>query len=136
MDNQFYPPNGGYPQGGQPPYGQQPAPDAQPMQGYETQPMQGYAPQGQPMPNPYEASYGVQPEGAYPQQGTYNPYDLQQAGYAAYTQAQQPQQDPYQTGYQQPYGGVQQPYAEAGYQYHFDHTQSVMQQPPTGFPPQ
>ena len=135
MDNQFYPQNGGYPQGGQPPYGQQTEYGAQPMQGYETQPMQGYAPQSQPMQNPYEAAYGMPPQNAY------NPYDLQQAGYAAYTQAQQPVQNggenPYQTGYQQPYGGVQQPYAEAGYQYHFDHNQPpVQEQAPVGFPQQ
>jgi len=133
MDNQFYPPNGGYPQGGQPPYGQQP-------QGFDPQAMQGYGTQmSQPVQNPYEA-YAPQADAGYPQ-GGYNPYDPQQAGYAAYTQAQQPQQadyqqNPYQqTGYQQPYGGMQQPYAEEGYQYHFDHTQSVMQQP-SGFPAQ
>ena len=45
MDNQFYPPNGGYPQG-QPP-----------QQGYAPQ---SYGPQTQqPMQNPYEASYGM-----------------------------------------------------------------------------
>ena len=126
MDNQFYPPNGGIPQNGQTGYGMPPQ-----------QPVQGYGTQAQPpVQNPYV------------QQGGYNPYDLQQSGYAAYTQAQQPvqeypqqtgyQPDPYQqTGYQQPYGGVQQPYAEAGYQHYFDHNQSVMQeQPPMGFPPQ
>lgn len=114
MDNQFYPPNG-YPQG-------QPAPGGQPALGYGTQ-----------MQPPYEA-YGVQSGQADPQQGAYNPYDLQQSGYAAYMQPQQTvQQDPYQ----QPYAGVQQPYAEAGYEHHFDHTQSVMQeQQPSGFPPQ
>ena len=129
MDNQFYPPNGGYPQGGQMNPGVQP-------------PMQGYGTQAQPpVQDPYGA-YGA-PQGT---QG-YDPYNLQQAGYAAYTQPQQPQdpqqaavqqaQAAYQTGYQQPYGGTQQPYAEAGYQYHFDHNQSVMQeQPPMGFPPQ
>ena len=123
MDNQFYPPSGGYPQGGQPPYGQQP------QQGYDPQAMQGYTAQ-QPQQNPYEA-YA-------PQSNAYDPYDLQRAGYAAYTQPQQTagQADPaQQTGYQQPYGGYQQPYAEEGYQYHFDHNQSVMQQP-SGFPPQ
>ncbi len=141
MDNQFYPPSGGYPQNGQPNFGGQPMEGVQPgmvfdaqgqiVQGYGTQMQQG-------VQNPY----GVQPEAAYPQQSAYNPYDLQQAGYAAYTQSQQPvqqdlQQNPYQTGYQQPYGGVQQPYAEDGYQYHFDHSQSVMQeQAPMGFPPQ
>jgi len=103
MDNQFYPQGGGYPQG-QPAPGQQPAP--------------GYGTQAQPPVNPYGA-YGVQPEAAYPQQGTYDPYDLQQAGYAAYTQGQQPVQpgqqpyqvesNPYQAGHQPPYGGVQQP---------------------------
>lgn len=126
MNDQFYPQGGGYPQGGQQP--------------------QGYGTQAQPPVNPY----GAQPGAAYPQQGGYDPYNLQQAGYAAYTQPQgtippqsmpqqgyQPEQNPYQTGYQQPYGGVQQPYAEAGYQYHFDHTQSVMQeQAPAGFPVQ
>lgn len=132
MDNQFYPPNGGYPQG-QPP-----------QQGYAPQ---SYGPQTQqPMQNPYEASYGMPPAGYQQPQGGYNPYDLQQAGYAAYTQPQQgdAQPDSYQqtgyqqTGYQQPYGGMQQPYAEDGYQYHFDHSQSVMQeqQAPTGFPQQ
>ena len=121
MDNQYYPPNGGYPQDGQ--------------TGYQ-QPLQGQ----QPVQNPYV------------QQGGYNPYDLQQSGYAAYTQSQQPvqqvpqqpgyEQNPYQpnpyqqTGYQQPYGGAQQPYAEAGYQHYFDHNQSVMQEQPMGFPPQ
>ncbi len=122
MDNQFYPPNGGYPQG------------QQPQQGYVPQ---GYGTQAQPpVSNPYDP-YGMQQDAGYQNQGQpgqYNPYDLQQSGYAAYTQAQQPVQEqpnPYQqTGYQQPY-------AEAGYQYHFDHGQSVMQeQPPVGFPPQ
>ena len=140
MDNQFYPQGGGYPQGPQP---------GQP----------GYGAQAQmPVQNPYGA-YGVQPEAAFGQQGMnipqgmgvppgmnatqgYNPYDLQQSGYAQQPQdpqqaAYQQAQAAYQTGYQQPYGGVQQPYAEAGYQYHFDHTQSVMQeQAPMGFPPQ
>jgi len=130
MDNQFYPQGGGYPQG-QPAPGQQPAP--------------GYGTQAQPPVNPYGA-YGVQPEAAYPQQGTYDPYDLQQAGYAAYTQGQQPVQpgqqpyqvesNPYQAGHQPPYGGVQQPYAEAGYQYHFDHNPPVVQEQPAGFPVQ
>ena len=102
MDNQFYPPNGGYPQG-QPIPGDQTA-GRQPVQGFDQQP------------------------------GAYNPYDLQQSGYAAYMQ---PQQNVQQNPYQQPYGGAQQPYAEAGYEYHFDHTQSVMQeQAPNGFPPQ
>lgn len=145
MDNQFYP------QGTQP--GQQ---------GYGTPPQM-------PVQNPY-AAYGVQPEAAFPQQGMtgpqgmvppqgmgapqgmsapqgmtgpqgYDPYNLQQAGYAQQPQngqqtAYQQAQAAYQTGYQQPYGGEQQPYAEAGYQYHFDHTQSVMQEQPMGFPPQ
>ena len=125
MDNQFYPPNGGYPQGGQTGYGM---PPQQPLQGYGTQ-----AQQPAQMP--------------YAQQEGYNPYDLQQSGYAAYTQAQQPvlevpqqtgyQPDPYQqTGYQQPYGGYQAPYAEAGYQHYFDHSQPVVQEQPAGFPPQ
>ena len=122
MDNQFYPPNGGSPQG------MQPANGAQPGQGYDAY--------GQPVQNPYGASQGA----GYP---TYDPYNLQQAGYAPYPQGQplqqEPQQNPYQMPYgaQQPYGGVQQPYAEEGYQYHFDHSQPVMQeQPPMGFPPQ
>lgn len=124
MDNQFYPPNGGYPQ-----------PDGQP-QGYGAQP---------PVQSPYGA-YGVQPEAAFPQQGGipqggYDPYNLQQAGYTQPQQSvqmdYQQAQAAYQTGYQQPYGGMQQPYAENGYQYYFDHTQSVMQeQAPMGFPPQ
>ena len=121
MDNQFYPPNGGYPQGQTPQQGYVP-------QGYGTQ-MQ------QPVANPY-GGYGMQQEAGYQQQGQtgqYNPYDLQQSGYGAYTQSQPvvQGQNPYQqTGYQQPY-------AEAGYQYHFDHGQSVMQElPPVGFPPQ
>lgn len=133
MDNQFYPPNGQFPQG----TGQQAPVEPQGMPGLGVQPQQ-------PVQYPYE-SHDAAPD-AYQQTGAYNPYDLQQAGYAAYSQ--QPQQSPqqtafqqsqavYQTGYQQGYTGAQQPYAEAGYQYHFDHTQSVMQeQPPTGFPPQ
>ncbi|MDD6049872.1 MAG: HlyD family efflux transporter periplasmic adaptor subunit [Clostridiales bacterium] len=118
MDNQFNPPNGVSPQG------------AQPMGGM--QPGQGYDAYGQPVQNPY----GAQPGAGMP---PYDPYNLQQAGYAPYPQPYaQEQQSPYQPGvqqpYQQPYGGVQQPYAEEGYQYHFDHSQSVMQeQPPTGF---
>ncbi len=130
MDNQFYPPNG-MPQGGQPnpgmpgygvpqqadPYGQQ-NPYLQPQQG-----------QGMPQP----------------EMPGYDPYDLQQSGYATYTQPQIPvqplqQQDyaqnPYQTGYQPPYTGEAQPYSEAGYQYHFDHGQNPPEQPPVGFPPQ
>lgn len=132
MDNQFYPPNGGYPLGSQPASGSQPTPGMQPASGAQPygMPMQGYAPQ-QPMQSPYGAPMGA-----------YNPYDLQQAGYqqgaqggAAMPQGAQPQaayqqQMPYQTGYQQPY-------AEGDYQHHFDHSQSVMQeQPPMGFPPQ
>ncbi len=128
MDNQFYPPEGGYPQGGQAVqggmagYGPQ---GQQPLQGYGQQtPQDAYAP-------------GQMPDAAAQQ--PYNPYDLQQSGYAAYLQPQQPQQGAAQEaayGYQN-YGGAQQPYAEAGYEYHFDHTQSVMQeQAPTGFPPQ
>lgn len=132
MDNQFYPPNGGYPPGTQPAPGQQPG--MQPGQGQQAygMPMQGYAPQaGQPMQSPYGAPMGG-----------YDPYNLQQAGYQqgmpgpqggvdAQQAAYQQSQAAYQTGYVQP------PYAEADYQYHFDHTQSVMQeQPPMGFPPQ
>ena len=130
MDNQFYPPSGGYPQGGQPPMGQQP------MQGMDPQGQmtQGYGTPVQPtMQSPYDA-YAPQDAG-YPQQAAYNPYDLQQSGYAAYTQAQQPVQGAEQQNPYLPYGGAQQPYAEEGYQYHFDHTQSVMQQP-SGFPAQ
>ncbi len=122
MDNQFYPPNGGYPQ----PMG--PAQPGQPMQ------------QPQPVDNPY-AAYMQQGQ-AYGQQQAYNPYDLQQAGYVqaqpGQEQMQQPQQgvqpdlgNPYLN-----YGGVQQPYAEAGYQHYFDHSQSVMQEQPMGFPMQ
>ncbi len=130
MDNQFYPQSGGASQGAQPMNGAQPGPvyDAygQPVPGYGTQAQQ-------PLQNPY----GPQPEAGYP---PYDPYNLQQAGYAAYPQGQQPQQaqqNPYQADAQQPYGGVQQPYAEEGYQHYFDHTQSVMQeQAPMGFPPQ
>ena len=122
MDNQFYPPNGGYPQGQQPPQGYMP-------QGYGTQAQQ-------PMGDPY-GGYGMQQEAGYQNQGQpgqYNPYDLQRSGYGAYTQSQQIVQQDYNP-YQQT--GYQQPYAEAGYQYHFDHNQPVMQeQPPMGFPPQ
>ncbi len=124
MDNQFYPQNGGYPPG-QPMPGQQQAPGQQPVYGAQP-PMQG-APTG----------YGA----------AYDPYNLQQAGYqqTGYQQAADPQQGMYQqTGYQQAayqqnayQTGYQQPYADADYQYHFDHSQSVMQeQPPMGFPPQ
>lgn len=123
MDNQFYPQGGGAPQG------------PQPMNGMQSGPV--YDAYGQPVQNPY----GTQPTPGYQ---PYDPYNLQQAGYGAYPQGQQMmppqpdmQQNPYQADVQQPYGGVQQPYAEAGYQYHFDHSQSVMQeQVPAGFPPQ
>lgn len=119
MDNQFNPPNGGYPQGQQP--------YAMPPQGYPTQAQQPVSPYG---------PYGDLSGAAYPQQGAYDPYNLQQAGYTQPQQGVQMDygQTAYQTGYQQPYGGPQQPYAEAGYQYHFDHTQSVMQEQPMGFP--
>ncbi len=132
MDNQYYPPNG-YPQPGS-------------GQGYDPQ---GQYPQGYTAQQPVQNPYG-QPESGYPGRGGYDPNDLQQAGYASYPQGQQGQtaQEPYQTGYQQPYGaqpygaqqpygGMQQPYAEEGYQYHFNHGQTPMQdQPPMGFPPQ
>ncbi len=138
MDNQFYPPKGGYPQGQMDPGMQGFAPQGQNPAGYPAQ---------QPVQNPYDA-YGMQQEAGYPAQGGYDPFDLQQAGYAPGGQQMQP--DPSQTGYQQPYGGapaydaaqqpyggVQQPYAEEGYQYHFDHSQGMMQeQPPMGFPAQ
>ncbi|MBQ3156674.1 MAG: hypothetical protein IJB81_07070 [Clostridia bacterium] len=125
MDNQFYPPSGGYPQGGQT------------VQGG----MAGYGPQGQQPPQGYgqQASQDAYAPGQMPDaaaQQPYNPYDLQQSGYAAYLQPQQGAAQEAAYGYQN-YGGAQQPYAEAGYEYHFDHTQSVMQeQTPTGFPPQ
>ncbi len=120
------------------PQGMQPNPG---MQGYTAQ--QGYVPQGAPQMPPY----GVQPGAAWPQESIpqqpgYDPYNLQQSGYAAYTQSQQPvqqgyppEQNPYQNGYQ-PYGGQQQPYAEAGYQYYFDHSQPQVQEQPAGFPVQ
>ena len=124
MDNQFYPPNGGYPQG---------QPGMQPMGQQQMQPMQ------QPVDpsNPYLAymqqGQGVQQD-AYQQPQGFNPYE-QQSGYQQEmrTQPMQPQDpnNPYLY-----YGGNQQPYAEAGYQYHFDHTQSVMQEQPMGFPMQ
>ncbi len=126
MDNQFYPPNGGFPQGGQPG-------GMQPGTVYDAygQPVAGYGVQGQqPAPGADPAQQPVQGYGAPVQMGQ-NPYGAQ-PGYAPYSQqpmGQQTPQDAYQQGYQQPYGGVQEPYAEAGYQYHFDHSQSVMQGP-------
>ena len=133
MNDQFHPQGGGFPQGN------------------PSQPAQGYSPQEQQPVNPHGA-YGTQqgtvwPQGTAPVQGVpvpgnpvqgYASFNPQQAGYAAYTQGQQPYQmdNPYQTAAQQPYAAVQQPYAEAGYQYHFDHTQSVMQEQPAGFPVQ
>jgi len=127
MDNQFYPPNGGYPQGqpGMQPMGQQPVQQVDP-----NNPYLAYMQQGQAYP---------QQGDAYQQQG-YDPY-MQQTGYVQ-PQQEQPYQQP--MGMNQPdasnpylnYGGAQQPYAEAGYQYHFDHTQSVMQEQPMGFPVQ
>ena len=127
MDNQFYPPNGGYPQGqpGMQPMGQQPVQQADP-----NNPYLAYMQQGQAYP---------QQGDAYQQQG-YDPY-MQQTGHVQ-PQQEQPYQQP--MGMNQPdasnpylnYGGAQQPYAEAGYQYHFDHTQSVMQEQPMGFPVQ
>ena len=130
MDNQFYPPNGGYPQGQQP---MQPGVQPQPM-GAASNPYLQYMQQGQAQPMAEN-----QPD-AYQQQG-FNPYEAQQNGYAQQTgyqqdmrtQPMQPQDpnNPYLY-----YGGNQQPYAEAGYQYHFDHTQSVMQEQPMGFPMQ
>ncbi len=81
--------------------------------------------------------------------------------YAQYVQGQQADATGAQTGYQSPYGGVQQPYAEPGYQFHFAqnapqqgyqqaepyqdpyHQQGYQQMPPqmgdvppAGFPPQ
>ncbi len=121
MDNRFYPQNGGSPQ----------QPGGYPQPGY-----------GQPQQEPYG---GYPPQN--PQGSAYDPYDLQQSGYAAYTQPQQPAQQPWQqapyqqTGYQQPYGnqpyaGEPQPYAEAGYQHYFDHGRAMQEQAPAGFPPQ
>ena len=130
MDNQFYPPNGGYPQGQQPM-------DNQPMAA--SNPYLQYMQQGQQPMAPAQTVAGNQPMAAqmgdaYQQQG-YNPYDAQQAGYGQdmRNQPMQPQDpsNPYLY-----YGGQQQPYAEAGYQYHFDHNQSVMQEQPMGFPQQ
>ncbi len=127
MDNQFYQPGGIPPQQGMPPQ----APNGQMADPYGAYGM----PQ---LPMGYPPQPGM-PQQGYPE-GT-DPYayaqQVQQSGYAQYTQGQQPVQP---QGYQAPYGGyaAQQPYAEAGYQYHFDHTQSVMMQepPPVGFPPQ
>ena len=54
MDNQFYPPNGGYPQGQQPQQGSVP---------------QGYGTQAQPpVSNPYDP-YGMQQDAGYQNQG-------------------------------------------------------------------
>ena len=74
---------------------------------------QFYPPNGG-APQNGQTGYGMPPQqpaqNPYGQQGGYNPYDLQQAGYASYTQAQQPvQQVPQQTGHHPD------PYQQTGY---------------------